>query len=576
MASTGQTGLSMNKLTMSPGKISGNGNRFRRRIGIAMAGFALCYSVIAGRMVMLAGAEQSPVQIYQTAAQSVSHARPDILDRNGTLLATDVRAPSLFAEPHRMVDVDEAVEKLSSVMPEMDTTELRRKLTQDRRFVWLQREISPSQREAIHGLGIPGVGFIEENQRFYPSGRLASHVVGHVDVDNAGIAGMEKHFDQAGLADLHATGFARSTRQAPERLSLDLRVQHAVRDELLHAIETFDAKAAAGVIMDARTGEIVSMVSLPDYDPHDPSTSINKDNVNRVMSGVYEMGSTLKAFTVAMALDAGVANLETTYDARSPIRVSSFTIDDFHAQRRILTVPEVFIHSSNIGTARMALQVGIEGHQDFMERMGFFARPRTELPESAKPLLPSRWTELSSMTISFGHGFSVAPIQTVAAAAALVNGGKLIPPTLVRRTEAEATSLAQQVLSPSTSAQMRHLMRLNVTEGTGKKAEVPGFRLGGKTGSAEKVENGSYSDDKLLTSFLGTFPADNPAYVVLVMIDEPRGIPETHGFRTAGWNAVPTTGRILTRIGPMLDVPPEIMADAPLEQAPALVTGSIN
>jgi cell division protein FtsI (penicillin-binding protein 3) len=318
------------------------------------------------------------------------------------------------------------------------------------------------------------------------------------------------------------------------------------------------------------------MVSLPDYDPHDPSTSINKDNVNRVMSGVYEMGSTLKAFTVAMALDAGVANLETTYDARSPIRVSSFTIDDFHAQRRILTVPEVFIHSSNIGTARMALQVGIEGHQDFMERMGFFARPRTELPESAKPLLPSRWTELSSMTISFGHGFSVAPIQTVAAAAALVNGGKLIPPTLVRRTEAEATSLAQQVLSPSTSAQMRHLMRLNVTEGTGKKAEVPGFRLGGKTGSAEKVENGSYSDDKLLTSFLGTFPADNPAYVVLVMIDEPRGIPETHGFRTAGWNAVPTTGRILTRIGPMLDVPPEIMADAPLEQAPALVTGSIN
>lgn len=546
------------------------GLRLRRRIGIAMAAFGLCYAVIAGRMVMLAGAEQSPVRVHQTAAQSVSHARPDILDRNGTLLATDVRAPSLFAEPHRIVDVDEAVELLSTVLPALDPAELRRKLTRERRFVWLKREISPAERDAIHGLGLPGIGFVQENQRFYPSGRLASHVIGHVNVDNAGIAGIEKHFDRAGLADLHASGFARSSRQAPEQITLDLRVQHAVRDELLRAIETYQAKAAGGVIMDARTGEIVSMVSLPDYDPHDPATSIDKDNVNRMMSGVFEMGSTLKAFTVAMALDAGVADLETTYDARSPIRVSSFTIDDFHAQRRILTVPEVFIHSSNIGTANMALQVGINGHQAFMKRMGFFDRPDTELPESAKPLLPDRWTELSSMTISFGHGFSVAPIQTVAAAAAMVNGGRLIPPTLLPRSAAEADALAQQVLSPQTSAQMRYLMRLNVTEGTGKKAEVEGFRIGGKTGSAEKVVNGRYDGTKLLTSFLGAFPAEDPHYVILVMIDEPRGIEETHGFRTAGWNAVPVTGRILTRVGPMLDIPPM----AP--DAASMVTGSIN
>lgn len=535
-----------------------------------MAAFGLCYAVIAGRMIMLAGSEQSPVRIYQTAAQSVSHARPDILDRNGTLLATDVRAPSLFAEPHRMVDVDEAVEMISAVMPQMDATELRRKLTQDRRFVWLKREISPTEREVIHGLGLPGIGFIEENQRFYPSGRLASHVIGHVNVDNAGIAGIEKHFDGAGLADLHASGFARSSKQAPERISLDLRVQHAVRDELIRAMETYKAKAAGGVIMDARTGEIVSMVSLPDYDPHDPATSIDKDNVNRMMSGVFEMGSTLKAFTVAMALDAGVANLETTYDARSPIRVSSFTIDDFHAQRRILTVPEVFIHSSNIGTARMALQVGIDGHQEFMKRMGFFDRPRTELPETAQPLLPNRWTELSSMTISFGHGFSVAPLQTVAAVAALVNGGRLIPPTLLPRSEAEAQALATQVLSPATSAQMRYLMRLNVTEGTGKKADVAGFRVGGKTGSAEKVVNGRYDGTKLLTSFLGTFPSDDPRYVILIMIDEPQGIEETHGFRTAGWNAVPVTGRIITRVGPMLDIPPAAT------DIDTIITGSIN
>ncbi|MEM8876409.1 MAG: penicillin-binding protein 2 [Pseudomonadota bacterium] len=546
------------------------GQRLRRRIGIAMAAFGLCYAVIAGRMIMLAGSEQSPVRIYQTAAQSVSHARPDIVDRNGTLLATDVRTPSLFAEPHRIIDVDEAVEMLSAVMPALEATELRGKLTQERRFVWLKREISPAEATEIHGLGLPGIGFVEENQRFYPSGRLASHVIGHVNVDNAGIAGIEKHFDQAGLADLHASGFARSSKQAPEQITLDLRVQHAVRDELLQAMETYQAKAAGGVIMDARTGEIVSMVSLPDYDPHDPATSINKDNVNRMMSGVFEMGSTLKAFTVAMALDAGVANLETTYDARSPIRVSSFTIDDFHAQRRILSVPEVFIHSSNIGTARMALQVGIDGHQEFMKRMGFFDRPRTELPETAQPLLPNRWTELSSMTISFGHGFSVAPLQTVAAVAALVNGGRLIPPTLLPRSEAEASAVAQQVLSPETSAQMRYLMRLNVTEGTGKKAEVAGFRVGGKTGSAEKVVNGRYDGKKLLTSFLGTFPSDDPRYVILIMIDEPQGIEETHGFRTAGWNAVPVTGRIITRVGPMLDIPP-IAADAV-----PMTTGSIN
>ena len=537
-------------------RVADHGRRSRSRVLLTAAVFALGYTAIAGRLLTLAVAEQQPAVFLATAADAVSQARPDIRDRNGVLLATDIRTPSLYAEPHRIYDVDEAIELLTAAVPDLDAGGLRAKLKSDKRFVWLKRELSPEQRDTIHNFGLPGIGFIEENRRFYPSGRLTSHVVGHVNIDNAGIAGMEKHIDTMGLAALHDAGLARDESQAPVTLTLDVRVQHALRDEIMTAMETFSAKAGAGVVLNVHTGEVLALVSLPDYDPNEPATALEKEAINRITAGVYELGSTFKAFTVAMALDSGEADFSTTYDARSPIRVASFTINDFHAQRRILTLPEVFTHSSNIGTAKMALAAGIERHKEFMHRMGFFERPHTELPESAEPLTPARWSDLASMTISFGHGFSVAPIQAAAGGAALMNGGLLIPPTFLPRTQEQARALARQVVQPSTSDMMRELFRMNVEEGTARKAAAKGFRVGGKTGTAEKVVNGRYSNSKLLTSFLAAFPTDKPEYLMLLMLDEPEGTEKTHGYRTSGWNAVPTSGKVITRIAPLLGVKP--------------------
>lgn len=523
---------------------------------LAAAVFAAGYATVAGKLVTLGIAETAPAVRLATAADGVSHSRPDIRDRNGVLLATDIRAPSLYAEPHRILDVDEAIELLTAAVPEFTAAGLRTKLTSDRRFVWLKRELTPQQRDTIHNFGLPGIGFIEENRRFYPSGRLTSHVVGHVNIDNAGIAGIEKHLDSLGLADLHEAGFARTQEQAPVTLSLDVRVQHALRDEISKAMDTFEAKAGAGIVMNVNTGEVLALVSMPDYDPNEPETALEKDAINRITAGVYELGSTFKAFTVAMALDSGEADFETTYDARTPIRIASFTINDFHAQRRILTLPEVFLHSSNIGTARMALAAGVERHKAFMEKLGFFERPHIELPESAEPLTPRRWGDLASMTISFGHGFSVAPIQAAVAGSALMNGGRLIQPTFFPRTREQAMAFSRQVIRPRTSEMMRELFRMNVDEGTAKKAFVKGYRVGGKTGTAEKVVNGRYSKTKLLTSFIGAFPTDDPQYLMLLMLDEPQGNEQTYGYRTSGWNAVPTAGKVIARIAPLLGVKP--------------------
>ena len=532
--------------------------RMRPRLALAMSAFGLCYAVIALRLVTLALSEPEGLVSYIDPGEAVSHARPDIYDATGNVLATDIQTPSLFAEPHRIVDVDETIEQITAVLPGLNAEKLRKRLTGDRRFVWLKRELTPTQKAQLHEMGIPGIGFLDENRRIYPSGPTTAHVLGHVDVDNKGIAGIERHIDQTWLGALHEAGLARRTVQKPVQLTIDIRVQHAVRDELLKAIDKFNAKAAGAVVLNARTGEIAAMVSLPDYDPNDRAQALDEGRMNRMTAGVFELGSTFKAFTVAMALDTGRIRLGNSYDARRPIKVASFTIDDFHAQRRILTVPEIFIHSSNIGTARMALDVGVEGHKEFLKRLGFFGRPAIELPETAKSMVPARWGQLNSMTISFGHGLSVAPLQAAVAAAALVNGGHLLRPTLFPRDEVEAMLEAQRVLKPETSRMMRYLMRLNVEEGTAGKAEVPGYRVGGKTGTAEKVVRGRYSNNKLLTSFLGTFPADKPQYVVFAMLDEPKGIKETHGYRTSGWNAVPTAGRIIERIAPMLGVRPAV------------------
>lgn len=527
----------------------------RARIVLLLIAFACVYGVIAGRLIYFGVAREQSASQKAKAADAVAQARPDVFDRNGRLIATDVRTPSLFAEPHRIIDVDEATDLLLKILPDLDRAELRSRLSSKRYFAWLRREITPEQQKAIYRLGLPGIGFLKEYKRVYPNAALAAHVLGQVNVDNQGILGLEKWIDGGGLSALHRAGFATNHNLAPVEIALDLDVQHAVRDELIAGKERFKAQAANALVIDVNTGEIVSMVSLPDFDPNKPSSPKDPSRFNRLMTGVFEMGSTFKALTTAMALDSGKVTLESRFDATQPLKYGKFTIHDFHPQRRVLTVPEVFTYSSNIGSARMALALGVDAHKAFLKKMGLLERLRTELPESAMPLIPNPWGEINTVTIAFGHGLSVTPLQAVKATAALVNGGKLIEPTFLRRTEAEAKANAPQVIKKSTSDQMRYLMRLNVEIGSAKRAEVEGYFVGGKTGTSEKVERGRYSKNKLLTAFMGIFPSDKPKYLVLVMLDEPQK-EQGAAAATAGLNAAPVAGKIIARIAPLLGVEP--------------------
>ena len=528
----------------------------KARLGLAIVAFAVVYGVIAARLVMFAEQSDGHGTRRSVAQDAVATARPDILDRNGQILATDVKTPSLFAEPRKLIDVDEAEELLTAVLPDLDAGEVRDRLSSKRGFVWLKREITPKQQQEIHRLGIPGVGFLTENKRVYPNGPIVSHEIGHVNIDNQGIAGIEKWLDGQGLAALHMAGLAIDRLEKPVELALDLRVQFALRGELIAAREKFKAKAASGVVLNVNTGEIVALVSEPDYDPNNPHEANDPTRINRLTTGVFEMGSSFKVLTVAMALDSGKATLSSMFDASHPLQYGRFAIHDYEPMHRALSVPEIFTYSSNIGAARMALAVGVNGHQAFLKKMGQLDRLRTELPESAEPIVPKHWGELNSVTIAFGHGLSVAPLQAVMGIAATLNGGFLIPPTFLKRSESEAQILAKQVLKPETSREIRYLMRLNAEKGTATKANVSGYYIGGKTGTAEKVVNGHYSKHKLLTDFMAVLPADKPTYLMMIMLDEPQPTPETHGFATAGWNAAPTAAKVIARIAPLLDIEP--------------------
>jgi cell division protein FtsI (penicillin-binding protein 3) len=525
----------------------------RRRIALLVLAFAIVHVVIAGRLVLIGLKSDTQVARRVTNPDLLASTRPDILDRDGKQLATDIQSAMLYAEPKKGVGyIDDAIDQLRTVLPDLDERELREKLSSRKGFVRLKREVTAAQQNEIRKLGIPHVGFLTESKRVYPAGAEASHVLGGVNVDSVGIAGLEKWIDNGGLADLHLAGFATGRSLEPVQLALDLSVQHAMRDELMKAQSEYQAKSTSGMVLDVRTGEILAMVSLPDYDPNKPGNPSDLSRLNRLTTGVYEMGSTFKALTVAMALDAGKATLASRFDATAPLHYGKFTITDFHAQRRVLTVPEIFTYSSNIGAAKMALAMGIEAHKTFLRKMGQLDRLRTELPESAMPLVPKNWGEINTATIAFGHGLAVAPLQAVMATAALVNGGLLIPPTFLKRTKEEAEKLATRVIKPETSDMMRYLLRLNVEKGTAKRAEVEGYYVGGKTGTSEKVVRGHYAHDKLLTVFTGVFPCNDPRYLVLVMIDEPKN----GGHATAGLNAAPTTGQIIARIGPLLGVEP--------------------
>ena len=391
---------------------------------------------------------------------------------------------------------------------------------------------------------------------FIPAGATASHVLGFVDVDNRGLAGIETYVDRTGGPSSNPSWGDEGP--PPVRLSVDLSVQHAVHAELVGAMKRYKAKAAAGLVLDVHSGEIVALASLPDYDPNRRKQALDKNRFNRVTSGVYEMGSVFKVFTTAGALDSGVTSLDKGYDATHPLKVASFTINDFHAKRRWLSVPEIFIYSSNIGSAKMALDMGRKRHREFLARLGLLGRMETEMGPTAAPIVPRNWSRLNTITIAFGHGVSVTPLQLASSAATLVNGGYKVAPTFLARTRDEARIQSKRVISLQTSDLMRYLLRLNVQKGSGRRADIAGYRVGGKTGTAEKVVNGRYSRTALMTSFLGMFPMDAPEYLVLVVLDEPQRVAETNGQATAGLNAAPTAGRIVERIGPMLGVTPVI------------------
>ncbi|GLS28846.1 cell division protein FtsI (penicillin-binding protein 3) [Mesorhizobium albiziae] len=531
------------------------GGRAKNRVLMTMAAFFGIYSIIGGRLVYLG--MQNPDDSGGPASR-VTASRPDIVDRNGEVLATDIKTASLFAEPRRIVDADEALEKISSVLPDLDYEQTYNKLKSGTGFVWLKRQLSPKQQNDIMQLGIPGIGFRTEKRRFYPGGPTASQILGLVNIDNQGIAGIEKYIDSQGLADLQASGLATERDLQPVKLSIDLRVQHIVRDEISAALTRYHAIAAGAVVLNVKTGEVLAMASVPDFDPNNPYNAQDKDRLNRMTGGLYEMGSTIKSFTTAMALDSGKVTLDSKFDASRPITIGRQTIRDFHGKGRVLTVPEVFIYSSNIGSAREADVVGVEGHREFLKRLGLLDRMSTELPEVARPTEPKVWKKVHSITAAFGHGFSTTPMQTAVGAAALMNGGYLMSPTFLPRTAEEALAGATKVVENKTSADMRYLYLLNATApgGSGKRATVPGYRVGGKTGTAEKVVNGRYSSTVRFNAFVASFPMDDPQYIVLSIVDEPK--PEKPGLpATAGMNAAPIVANIIRRSASLLGVKPE-------------------
>jgi cell division protein FtsI (penicillin-binding protein 3) len=548
------------------------GNLTRARIRWVIVALALIFAAVMGRLIQL-GTVVTDSTIEGQARDVITATRPAILDRNGLELAVDIRVPSLFAEPRRIIDVDEAAEAILTVLPDLNRDWLTKRLTGDKGFVWVKRELSPAQRDRLFNLGVPGLDFVTESKRFYPGGSEAAHILGAVNIDNQGIAGIEKHMDDQDVALLQELGLARGNELAPVQLSIDLRVQHVMYEQLLDALTRYQAVAAAGVMLDVRTGEVIAMVSLPDYDPNNPASAFEpyggkKDQrFNRITSGIFELGSTFKTITIAGALDSGLVKITDSFDARFGIRFGRFTIDDFRGKHRILQLPEVYKYSSNIGTIRIMQQWGKDNYRAFLSRLGFDKRMPFELPEMREPVVPVKWPDIVAATASFGHGLSISPLHQAVAYAAFVNDGCMLPPTLYKRGEAEARQLCTNVISPRTSAYIRYLMRLNAIGGSGTRMNkaAAGYRAGGKTGTAEKVVNGTYASGLNLNVFTSAFPLDDPRYAMVVLIDEPKRENEQSGT-TAGWNAGEVTGRIIARAAPMLGIGPDFneMIDANL------------
>ena len=493
----------------------------------------------------LAAAEGPPHPM--DAPMANAHTRATITDRNGTVLAVSLPTSSLYANPREMIDTAEAAAKLKLALPRLDLETVRTRLSSDKGFVYLARNLAPREQLAINNLGIPGVYFEATERRRYPQGRVAVHIVGNVDVDAHGVAGAERAFDRRLRDD-----------QTPLRLSIDVRVQAVMRDELSKSMTEFQAIGACGIVMDVRTGEVITMVSLPDFDANKPGEAKTEERFNRALTGMYEPGSTFKLQTAAMALDSGAAQLWSSFDASHDIKIGRFTISDFEGKHRVLQLPEVIAYSSNLGAAHIAQAVGTERQRSWLQAMGMFTRVGIELPEQGQPIVQpaSNWKEIATMTVGFGHGIAVSPLHVVRGTAVLANGGIMLPPTILA-SETGARAEGAYIMKPGTSDIMRKLMRLVVTDGYGKPADVPGYFVGGKTGTAEKTTAHGYKKHANISAFMSVFPMNAPRYAVYFMLDEPKGNASTGGYSTAGAVSAPGAGRVIARIGPMLGLMPE-------------------
>jgi len=526
------------------------------QLRIAGIGLACLFLAVAGQLTRLAVKADGMVQVSAAVVDPVarSHSRPDIVDANGRLLATDVEVHSLYADPSRIADRDEAIEKLSAVLPDLDEAELRKALSdRNRHFAWVRRGLTPKMAQAVHDLGLPGFAFRRELRRAYPLGALAGHLLGRVDPDNKGVAGIERYIDdQVGIDGVLTS---RPTERPPVRLSIEIGAQAGLEAELAEAMTRYKAAGAAAVIMDATTGEIAASASFPRTEPAriaDATDIVKKD---RLQSGTYELGSIFKMMTVAAALDSGSVTPETMLDVRVPLQAGRYVIKDQHSAGRPLSVTEIFLHSSNVGSGMLALDGGATAQQAFLRRAGLLTPIATQAGPVTPPVTPARWDRTETITISYGHGIAVAPLQFAAAASALINGGQSVAPTYIKRRPTDPAPAVTQVVSAQTSAVMRTIMRRNVTDahGTGKRADVPGYDVGGKTGTADIAGPRGYRQGGVISSFLAAFPMSQPRYVMLVLLFEPQATAETGGKRLAGLTAAPVAARIITRLGPLLE-----------------------
>ena len=519
----------------------------RTRLVVSAVVFALAFTVMAVRVIdvaILTGKNEPRRAQTPATALPLKTARADIVDRNGVLLATSLRTQSLYADPKYIPDAHRAAEQITQILPHLQPQQVAEKLSQASRFVWIERNLSPQQTYALNRLGIPGLNFKSGERRVYPQSALTAHVVCLSGVDDNGLSGIEQSLDPA----------IRSN-SAPIRTSIDIRLQHIVKEELQAQIDAFEGIGGVGLVLDVNSGEIHSLVSLPDFDPNNFAAKSDDASFNRATLGVYEMGSTFKIFNTAMALESGHVNLADGYDASKPIRIARFTISDYHAKKRWLSVPEIFMYSSNIGSVKMALDVGTDIQQGFLQKLGMLDRLPLELPETGTPMLPHPWRQINTMTIAFGHGLSVTPLHLANGVASIVNGGLRYQPSLLAQ-PVDAKATGERVISAKTSRDMRRLLRLVVENGTGRNGNAEGYLVGGKTGTAEKSGGNGYNRKSLLSSFVAAYPLNNPQFVVLVMVDEPKGNKESFDYATGGWVAAPAVKRIISRMAPLYGILP--------------------